>query len=167
MNKIDIKQLNTSFIELISKDWALLTSGDSDNFNTMTVSWGGIGFLWNKPVAFVFVRAERYTFEYIERTGQFTLSFLKDEFHKAHSICGSKSGRDCDKVAEAGLTPLVLDSKQVTFEQSKLVIECKSMYSDMLDAENYIDTEALNKWYGAKGGMHKMYVAEIVNTYSI
>ncbi|MFI3268661.1 MAG: flavin reductase family protein [Rikenellaceae bacterium] len=167
MNKIDIKQHNNSFIELISKDWALLTSGDDQNFNTMTVSWGGIGFLWNKPVAFVFVRGERYTFEYLERTKQLTLSFLKDEFHKAHSICGSKSGRTCNKVEEAGLTPIVLDSKQVCFEESKLVLECRVMYSDVMDAENYIDKEALDKWYGAKGGMHKMYVAEIENAYTL
>lgn len=167
MEKVDIKQLNTSFIELISKDWALLTSGDADDFNTMTVSWGGIGFIWNKPVAFVFVRAERYTFEYLERTKKFTLSFLKDEFHKAHSVCGSKSGRDCDKVKETGLTPVFLDSKQVTFNESKLVLDCKIMYGDVLDSENYVDTEALEKWYGAKGGMHKMYVAEVQDAYMI
>lgn len=64
----------------LSNNWALVTSGASDNYNMMTVNWGGIGFLWNKPVLFIFIRPERYTFEFIEKYDYFSLSFLKDDF---------------------------------------------------------------------------------------
>ncbi|MCD8186883.1 MAG: flavin reductase, partial [Rikenellaceae bacterium] len=74
-------------------------------FNTMTASWGAMGFLWNKPVAFVFVRPERYTFEFMEEYSAFTLSFMGKDQRHALKVCGSQSGRDSDKIADAGLKP--------------------------------------------------------------
>lgn len=167
MTKIDISKLNTSFIDLIHNDWALVTAGSINDFNMMTISWGGIGFLWNKPVVYVFVRPERYTFEYLEREAGFTLSFFNDEYRDALMICGTKSGRDCNKISESGLTPLTTENKLVAYHESKLILECKKMYSDMLNAESFVDKDALNQWYGAKGALHKMYVAEIENAYVI
>ena len=62
MVKADINILMKEDIwDLIGKQWMLVTAGPADEFNTMTASWGGIGWLWNKPVAFVFIRPERYT----------------------------------------------------------------------------------------------------------
>ena len=66
MEKIDPAWITENFISLIGREWMLVTAGDASRFNTMTASWGGVGYLWNKPVVFVFVRPERYTFEFIE-----------------------------------------------------------------------------------------------------
>ncbi len=97
MERIEINQLSENFIEAVGKEWMLITAGVLENFNMMTASWGGMGYLWNKPVAFIFVRPERYTYEFIEKSDYFTLSFL-GKLRKVYNICGSKSGRDIDKL---------------------------------------------------------------------
>ena len=76
MQELAIKDLTENFFEAIGKEWMLVTSGSKEKFNTMTASWGGIGFLWNKAVAFIFIRPERYTYEFIEKNDMLTLSFL-------------------------------------------------------------------------------------------
>lgn len=104
--EIDIREIKENAIRLIRDEWALITAGDQKKWNTMTVSWGGIGELWGKDVAMIFIRPQRYTYEFIEREDYFTMSFFEKEYKKALSLCGSKSGRDIDKAKEAGLTPL-------------------------------------------------------------
>lgn len=165
MKRIEIKDLTENFFETISKEWMLITAGTPEHFNTMTASWGGIGFLWNKPVAFVFIRPERYTYEFAEKNEYLTLSFLGDENRQIHNICGSKSGRDTDKVQETGLKPLPTPEGNITFEQSRLTLECRKLYSRMLVPESFIDKQPLEKWYSENNGMHKMYIVEIVNVW--
>ena len=166
MKKIDPKELDRNAIELIGQQWMLVTAGKENHFNTMTASWGGLGFLWNKPVAFVFVRPERYTFEFMEEYGMFTLSFMGSEYRKALALCGSKSGRDTDKVAEAGLKPLTSEQGNVWFDGAEIVLECRTLYADFLKSDQFTDDSPLEKWYGEhEGGLHKMYVAEIVNAW--
>lgn len=96
MKKIDVKELKDNFFEAIGKEWMLVTAGTKESFNLMTASWGGIGWLWNRPVAFGFIRPERYTFEFAEKTDVLTLSFLGmgKEAREVYKVCGSKSGRD-------------------------------------------------------------------------
>lgn len=165
MKRIEIKDLTENFFKTISKEWMLVTAGTPDHFNTMTASWGGIGFLWNKPVAFVFIRPERYTYEFAENNEYLTLSFLGDENRQIYNICGSKSGRDTDKVQETGLKPLPTPDGNITFEQSRLTLECRKLYSRMLEPKSFIDKQPLEKWYSENNGMHKMYVVEIVNVW--
>lgn len=165
MKRIELKDLTENFFETISKEWMLITAGTPEHFNTMTASWGGIGFLWNKPVAFVFIRPERYTYEFAEKNEYLTLSFLGDENRQIHNICGSKSGRDTDKVQETGLKPLPTPEGNITFEQSRLTLECRKLYSRMLEPESFIDKQPLEKWYSENNGMHKMYIVEIVNVW--
>ena len=105
MKAIEPSLVKDNFIEIIGKEWMLVTAGTKEKFNTMTASWGGIGWLWNKPVAFVFIRPERYTYEFVEKNDYLTLSFLGEENKKIHAVCGSKSGRNIDKVKETGLKP--------------------------------------------------------------
>ena len=119
MKPIAIKDLSENFFEVIGKEWMLVTAGNKDHFNTMTASWGGIGFLWNKPVVYVFIRPERYTREFVDAKGAFTLSFLGEEHKTAHKICGAKSGRDIDKVAVTRLSLLrrVNTSRSLSWEK--------------------------------------------------
>ena len=166
MKRIEVKELSENFFETISKEWMLVTAGDRDKFNTMTASWGGIGFLWNKPVAFVFIRPERYTFEFVEKHDFLTLSFLGAENRSIYTICGSKSGRDTDKVKETGLQPVFTPDGNVTFGQARLTLECRKLYAGMLRPEDFVDRQPLEKWYDEHNGLHKMYVVEIVNVWS-
>lgn len=146
--------------ELIGEQWMLITAGNSGSFNTMTASWGGLGWLWNKPVAFIFVRPERYTHDFLEKEGKVTLSFFPESCRKALQVCGSRSGRDCDKAKEAGLTPVELESGAMTFAQARLTLECSKLFkSDMKEAE-FTDRGIFDKWYAA-AGLHSVYVLEI------
>lgn len=103
MKEINVSQLQDNLFDAIGKEWMLVTAGTAEKFNTMTASWGGTGILWGKPVAFLFIRPERYTYEFIEKGETLTLSFLGEENKDIHKVCGSKSGRDTDKIAETGL----------------------------------------------------------------
>ena len=166
MKPIAIKDLNENFIETIGKEWMLVTAGNKEHFNTMTASWGGIGYLWNKPVVFVFIRPERYTFEFIEKSEYLTLSFLGEENKAVHKICGSKSGRNVDKVKETGLKPVVTEKGNILFEQGRLSLECRKLYITDLKEENFLDPSVYKQWYDAShGGLHRMYVAEISNVW--
>lgn len=166
MKEIKVNELKDNMIEAISKEWMLVTSGTKEHFNTMTASWGGIGFLWNKPVAFIFIRPERYTYEFIENNEFLTLSFLGEENKEVHKVCGSQSGRNTDKVKATGLKPVFTENGAVTFGQARLTLECRKLYADMVKPENFIDKSITGKWYGGgHGGFHKMYVVEIVHAW--
>ena len=164
MKKLEVKDLKENFFEAIGKEWMLVTAGTKEKFNTMTASWGGIGWLWNKPVAFVFVRPERYTYEFIEKSDYLTLSFLGEANKKIHAVCGSKSGRDTDKVKATGLKPIFTEQGNVLFEQARLSLEGRKLYAANIKPECFLDKESLEKWYDdAHGGFHKMYIVEIEN----
>ena len=165
MKKSEINRINDNFFETISKEWMLVTAGDSTKFNTMTANWGGIGFLWNKPVVYIFIRPERYTHEFVEANEYFTLSFLGEENKDIHKICGSKSGRDTNKIKETGLKPIFTEMGNITFEQSRLTLECKKLYTDFIKKENFLDNTIFDKWY-SKDGLHQVYIAEIVNVFT-
>ncbi len=167
MKKIEVKDLKDNFFEAIGKEWMLVTAGKKDNFNTMTASWGMIGWLWNKPVATVFIRPERYTFDFINRNDDFTLSFLGKENQKILAFCGSKSGRDTDKVKETGLVPVETEGGNITFGQARLCLECRKMYVDRLKEDSFLDKTALEKFYNPEnGGLHYVFVAEITGVYA-
>ena len=161
MKEVDLSELGKEDpFQLIGKQWMLITAGNRESFNTMTASWGGLGWLWNKPVAFIFVRPERYTHEFLEKDGKVTLAFFPESCRKALQVCGSRSGRNCDKVKEAGLSPVELENGAMTFAQASLTLACRKLFkSDMKEAE-FIDREVFNKWY-SDAGLHSVYILEI------
>ena len=113
---------------MIGEQWMLVTAGTAERCNTMTASWGGLGVLWGKPVATVYIRPQRYTLEFVEREDCFTLSFFGEEYRKALALCGSKSGRDVDKVKECGFTVAGAACGAPYFEEAGLVLVCKKAY---------------------------------------
>lgn len=153
-----MRELNTSPVKMIAEDWALLTAGNLSAFNTMTVSWGGVGELWGKDVAFVFVRPQRYTYEFMENSEYFTLSFFGGEYKKELGICGAKSGRDVDKCKETGLVPTAAE-QAVTFEQAKTVLVCRKVAFQDIDPKGFFDASIMDT-YAAKD-YHRMYVGVI------
>lgn len=162
MKETTIKTLGKEdIIDLISKQWMLVTAGTRESYNTMTANWGGIGYLWHRNVAFMFVRPERYTHDFIEREDALTLSFYPQEYREALTVCGTKSGRDIDKAAATGLVPEELPSGAMTFSQARLTLQCRKLFkSEMTDAD-FIDRSIVERWYSAPNGFHTVYVVEI------
>lgn len=173
-NNSDMKKQDISLLgkedafQLIGKEWMLITAGDSTSYNTMTASWGGLGWLWNKPVAFIFVRPERYTHDFIEKNDRLSLSFFSEDYKPALQICGTKSGRDGDKVKEAGLSPKSLESGVMTFDEARMVLDCKKLFKTEMTEAAFMDKELYARWYHDQpgGGLHTIYVVEIENVYA-
>ena len=157
--EISARELQSNFVKMLSEDWALLTAGTIDDFNTMTVSWGGIGELWNKDVGFIFVRPQRYTFEFIEKNDYFTLSFFGGEFKKELGICGSKSGRDIDKMAETGFTPVNL-GESTGFNEAKVTVYMKKLAYQDMTPDGFVDPSIMGNY--ANNDFHRVYIGEII-----
>lgn len=164
MKKIDPKDIKENAIKLIGEDWMLVTAGSLDNFNTMTASWGAIGELWYKPVAFIFIRPQRYTYEFVENNDTLTLSFLPETHRSALKFCGSHSGRNTDKIAGTGLTPFATETGSVAFREASIVLECRKLYKQNMDPEAFINKAIIDKAYPG-GDFHITFVAEIVNAW--
>lgn len=162
--KISPYELNENPFKLIGKDWTLITAGDKTSFNSMTASWGGVGILWNKPVATVYIRPQRYTFEFTEKNEYFTLSFFGEECREALAFFGKYSGRDYDKPKETGLTPIEAE-ESMAYAEAKLVLVCKKLYHDDINPENFHNAEIDSQNYPAKD-YHRMYIGEIVSVYT-
>ncbi len=163
MKEINVRDIKENAVSLIADGWGLVTAGNKEKFNTMTVSWGGVGEIWGKDAVFIFIRPQRYTYEFLEKEELFTLSFYGDEFKDALKICGSKSGRDIDKAAATGLSPLFTDGT-VTFEQAKFTLVCRKMASQFIDPKGFED-ESIEKNYHS-GDYHKVYIGEILKVYA-
>lgn len=164
-NKIALGQ--EDIFQLIDKQWMLITAGNAESFNTMTASWGGFGILWHKKVAYLFVRPERYTYEFIEKNERLTLSFFDEEYRKVLQYCGTHSGRDGDKIAATGLTPIETERGCITFEQAKMTIECRKLFKSTMHEEDFIDKSILEKYYSnGQGNLHAIYVVEIENIHT-
>ena len=150
----------TDIFTKFDKDWALLAAGSVDDHNAMTVSWGGMGTLWNKPVVTVYVRPNRHTYGYIEDHAFFTLSFYPASCRKALSVMGTKSGRDCDKDALAGLSVMAAGDS-VTYREAEVTLLCRKLYhNDLAQAE--IPEDVMRACYGSEP-IHRMYIAEVVD----
>lgn len=161
--KIDPESIPGNIIKMISKDWMLITAGNSSDFNMMTASWGGIGFLYNKPVAFCFVNPARYTYKYMESGDTYTLTFFTENYRSALEYCGSVSGRDTDKVKGSGLTPITLPGGGEAFSEAWLIIECRKFVSQSISLDSIHDETEKEK--RSTNAMHKMYIGEIINVY--
>lgn len=154
------EDLTENVFSQIGKNWFLVAAGTEKQHNAMTVSWGGLGVLWGKNVVTLYLRQSRYTKEIIDREGLFTLSSLGPQYRRALSICGSKTGRDCDKFTEAGLTPYYTDGTTAA-AQAEHILVCRTVYSALLDPKHFIDSEAETKWY-ADHNWHSIYIGEIL-----
>ena len=159
--KVEIKaeELKDNPFDLIGKQWMLITAGNEEKCNTMTASWGGVGIMWGKPTATAYIRDSRYTKEFVDREDYFTLAFFGEEHREALNLCGRVSGRDEDKIKEAGLTPYYVDGT-VAFEEAKMIFVCKKVYVQRMGEENFVEKANLDKWYADKD-MHNMYMGEI------
>ena len=118
--------------EKFNRQWAIVTAGNKDSFNGMTISWGSMGTVWGKSVITVYVRPDRYTFEFMKKNDRFTVSFFPEEKRKALDVMGSLSGRDTDKVREAGLHAEEIDGT-MTYEEAGEIFVCRKIYMEQLN----------------------------------
>ena len=145
----------------IGSDWMLITSGNKEKANALTASWGGLGFLWGKNVAFIFIRKSRYTKEFLDNGDLFSLSFLNEDYRDALNYCGSHSGRgEEDKFAAAGLTKAFRHDIPYP-DEANLVFLCRKMAAVPVSEDSFTDSTLMDKWY-SDHDMHMMYVGEIV-----
>lgn len=150
--------------DMIGNQWMLITAQKPDgSINTMTASWGGMGVMWGKNVVFVVIRPQRYTKEFIDTSGAFTLTFFKEEYKKELAYLGKVSGRTQNKIQQSGLTLEMLDQMPV-FQQASLSIRCKSLYAQQLSPDHFLQKEVEQRWYPEKD-YHVLYVAEIEKIY--
>lgn len=165
-NKIAPKKLSDNVIELIGDEWMLVTAGNKDSLNTMTASWGSIGNIWGRPAAFMFIRDTRYTYQFLKQEDGYTLSFFDKEYKEALTICGTKSGKDTDKIKEAGLTPIETPSGLKSFAEARMIIECKKMFVQELDYNNFTDNykeKIMEETYNNEPSKHQLFISEITN----
>ena len=118
--------------EMFSEQWALVTAGTMERFNSCTLGWGSLGNIWGHdgktcPIVTVYVHPARYTSEFLTENDTFTVSFYPESCRNALRYMGSHSGRDGDKAAAAGLTPAAMGNS-VTYEEANLTFLCQGKY---------------------------------------
>ena len=144
------------------KDWALVTTGTKEDFNTMTVSWGAMGTLWSKPVVTVYIKPCRYTYQYMNENEYFTVSFYNEKERDDLRILGTKSKRDIDKLSLTGLHPMMIKDG-ITFKEAECTILCKKIYYQDLDINN-IPQEYIDRYYRLESP-HRMYIGEVIDIF--
>ncbi len=159
--KISPDRIPGNIIKMLTEDWMLITAGNTDEMNMMTASWGGLGSLFSKPVAFCFIKPERYTYQLMEKNDTYTLTFYTEAYRDVLQYSGSNSGRDKDKVKESGLTPVFTPEGSPTFNEAWMIIECRKILAQPLDPALLNDARLYEEW--KNGNLHTMYVGEIIN----
>lgn len=139
MKEIDFVNNRYDVFKMFNEQWALVTAGNMQDYNTMTIGWGSLGTIWGpvnkgKQIVTVYVSPARYTYEYLEKNDYFTISFFPEQYRRDLGYLGSHSGRDGDKVAKTKLTPVGVDAG-VTFQEAELTFVCKKLYADSFDGE--------------------------------
>jgi len=160
MLKKNLNEFNDIF-EKFDDKWAIVTAGDrTTGINAMTVSWGGIGILWNKPVAYIFIRHSRCTFDFIEKSDSVSISFLGEEYKDELARFGKLSGHDVDKFKDSRLHHAMdVDMNEFYIAEAKEVLKCKKLYGVDLTLDN-MPKNIIDKNYPT-GDIHRMYVLEI------
>jgi flavin reductase (DIM6/NTAB) family NADH-FMN oxidoreductase RutF len=158
--EIEPKQIEDNVFKIIDKDWMLITAGNRNSYNMMTASWGGFGILWGKEVCFCFVRPTRHTYDFIEKADGFTLCFFDEKYRDVLNYCGTKSGKDVDKMSYEKLTPEAGSYGNVYFTEARMVIECRKIYYQDIKPEQFLD-RGIEKNYPLKD-YHRMYIGEII-----
>ena len=164
MKKVTPRELRLAPFSILDEQWALLVAG-SRRPNPMTVSWGGLGTLWNRPVATVYVRPTRFTFTLLEAEPCFTLNFLPERFRAALDLCGSTSGRATDKWQATGLGRMPGETVPVPrVAEAELALECRVLATLDLDPERFLDP-SVDELYPRKD-YHRVVLGEVMTAWA-
>jgi flavin reductase (DIM6/NTAB) family NADH-FMN oxidoreductase RutF len=162
LQNIPIERWQVKPHDLWDNQSLLLTSGDflAGKYNCMTVGWGSFGTMWGRPFAMVVVRPQRYTYEFMEKFDSFTLTAFPKQYQSSLTLLGTKSGRNGNKIQEAGLTPTA--STQINapaFEEASLIIECKKVYWQDMNPDHFLANH-IQKMY-SRSDYHRIYFGDI------
>jgi len=160
---IAVNEFVVPAVSVWGERWFLLAAGDfkAGAFNMMTVAWGGFGVMWSKPLAMVVVRPSRYTYQFMEKGASFSLCAFPPACKGKLEFCGSKSGREVDKLKGCGLTPIGLETiAEPGFDEAELIVECRKMYYDDFKPEHFLAPDIENNYSGSD--YHRMYFGEIL-----
>ena len=144
---------------LIGREWMLIAAEKDGRVNAMTASWGGLGVMWGKNVAYIVIRPQRFTKEFVDASGSFSLNFFDASFHKSLGYFGSVSGRDEDKIAKTGLS-VASSGGAPYFGEAATVIICRKLFAQPYLPEGFIDRECDTTWYPEKD-YHTLYIGEV------
>ena len=148
----------------------VLSAGDKNSYNSMIIGWGLIGAAWQKPLFIVYVKPDRYTYEFMEKTTYFTVNFIRKDLYKKFVPYGNKSGRDINKEEVSGTHIQFLDNGGITFEEAEEVYVCKMMAKAHLEHDN-IAPEIIEFYEKASSAFkqskepHGIYIGEIIEHY--
>lgn len=159
LRAVNLNELVLDPARLYRDAWGLLTAGTRTDFNSMTISWGCFGQLWGKPITQVFVRDSRYTFEFMDKSPYFTVSFFEKKMLPRLSRLGSESGRDIDKMKDSGFTPVFLPHG-IAYEEAVLCLVCRKLYAHDFTEKHFYDKDIFEEVYG-EGGFHREFIAEV------
>ncbi|SDB22885.1 flavin reductase family protein [Eubacterium oxidoreducens] len=156
----DATTLDINPFRIFEKDWGVLTAMAGGKVNAMTVSWGGMGVIWGKKVATIYVRESRYTKELIDKSDVFSITFFDEKYRSMLKYLGAASGRDENKIKTAGMK--VNLHKEIPFiDEGNFAIVCKKMAAVPMPKETFTDASIDEQFY-ADGDYHTMYIGEIV-----
>ena len=159
--KVNPDQIPGNAVKLIS-DAFIITAGNDELFNPMAGGWGGLGNLFNRPVAYCFIDPSRYTYGIMQKNDTYTLSFYTPAYQDAIQYVGTHSGRDGNKVAGSKLTPITTPSGSKAFAEAWLIIECKKIATQLLTPSSVTDA-AVKAQYPNK--QTEMFVGEIIGVW--
>ena len=162
-HEISTKDLADNTFKMIGNDWMLVTAKKDNQVNTMTASWGGLGVMWGKDVAYVVIRPQRYTKEFVDASETFSLSFFDDKAKSILAYCGRVSGRTEDKIKKTGLTTVYHEDTPY-FSQAHTVLICKKLYGQPMSKDSFMNSAILEHWY-PDDDLHTLYIAEITNVF--
>jgi flavin reductase (DIM6/NTAB) family NADH-FMN oxidoreductase RutF len=158
------EEFNQSPFRMIGRDWMLITAEHDSKINAMTASWGGFGVMWSKNVAFIVIRPQRYTKQFVDNSDRFSLCFFDSTYRKQLNYIGSVSGRNENKIEKAQLSVLYMDNTPY-YEEAKTVIFCRKLYAQEFRPECFIAGELNDKWY-PDSDHHTLYISEVAKILS-
>lgn len=160
LHEIKLEELKIDPFVYFKTDWVLITAGDKEKANTMTASWGGVGEIWGKAAATVYIRPQRYTKEFVDKNECFSISQFSPEFKEKLAYLGKVSGRDTDKIKDSGLTLEYIDGVPY-FKEARQVFIVRKLYADEIKEEKFADKSLCSQFYPNKD-YHTLYIGEII-----
>lgn len=160
------KDFDENIFSLVGDDWTVITAGEDPN--SMVASWGGLGIMFNKPVTWCFLRANRYTLEKIRQSGTYTFCYFPAQYKGEILKFGSASGRNTDKMEQTKLTPMETPHGVPAYEEAKVIIECKLIAAPTVSKDEFYTEEGkefLQGGYDEAKDWHKLVYGEITNIY--
>ena len=164
--KVEVTEAAGTITRALQNGGVYLNSRDGEKINSMVIGWGQIGRIWNRQAFVAYVRRSRYTRELLDKNPEFTVSVpVNGQNRKAFEICGRKSGRDMDKIGEAGLTVVPAEIVSVpAICEFPLTLECRVIYRQQQVAAD-LPEDIRVRFYSDETEDHVVYYGEIVSAY--